>query len=265
MPSRLDQGRSPRGTLQPSAGCSGPAWSDPILEKGTLVDFSLRQQAARELLILAILTSAFLALFPRRPVFIDLALALLAVSLVLLTARHTRRAIWGKYPVEATSRRWTTCAGLTLILTAAALTVFLVIGVSIAYTAAGWAAVKYRILHPSIPIAVLLYIPWALLQQTLFLFYLLGRLTLVLPSVPSSGVAVINGLAFGLVHLPDPWLMTLGWAGGTVWSALYLRYRLLWPLAISHAVVGTTFFYWVYAYDLAGAWMVMLDMSSFRS
>lgn len=226
------------------------------------MDFSLRQQAARELCVLAVLTSGFLAFFPQRPALVDLVLALLAVSLVLLTAKNTRRAIWDALPVEAPSSRWVSCTGWTLLLTTAALAVFLVIGIRIAYNAAGQPALLYRILHPNIPIAVLLYIPWALLQQTLFLFYLLGRLTVILPSVSPSGLAVLNGLAFGLVHLPDPWLVLLGWIGGAVWSRMYLRYRLLWPLVLSHAIVGATFFYWVYAYDLAGAWLVMLGHAS---
>ena len=32
----------------------------------------------------------------------------------------------------------------------------------------------------------------------------------------------------------------------------------LWPLADSHAVIGTTFYYWVYGYDLAGRWSAFL-------
>jgi hypothetical protein len=135
---------------------------------------------------------------------------------------------------------------------------FLLVGAIIAYQAAGWPAVRYRIVHPRIPTAVALYFPWALLQQTLFLFYLLGRVRVLLPSLSPLGHSAFNGLAFGLVHVPDLWIAVLAWLGGTVWSVLYLRYRLLWPLALSHALPGTTFYYWVYAQDLAGSWMSVL-------
>jgi hypothetical protein len=47
-------------------------------------------------------------------------------------------------------------------------------------------------------------------------------------------------------------------AGGTLWSVLYFRYRQLWPLAVSHALVGTTFYYWVYGHDLASRWSAFL-------
>jgi len=219
----------------------------------------LRQRVARELLILAALSTGFLVLFPRRPIGVDVGLALLALGLVLLTAKHTRSTIWGPLPVESTGTRWQLCIASTMFPTALAMGLFVLLGAIIAYEAAGWAAVGYRIFNPRIPTAVALYFPWALLQQTLFQFYLLGRMRVLWPSLSPLSQSALNGLAFGLVHAPNPWLALMSWLGGTVWSFLYLRYRLLWPLALSHALLGTTLYYWVYARDLAGQWMSLLS------
>jgi len=39
-----------------------------------------------------------------------------------------------------------------------------------------------------------------------------------------------------------------------VWSFLYYRYRLLLPLAISHAALGSAFYYGIFGHDLAMEW-----------
>jgi len=219
---------------------------------------NLRQRVARELLVLAALSAGFLVLFPRRPIGVDVGLGLLALGLVLLTAKHTRDTIWGPVPVAIQGTRWYGCLAGTMIPTALAMSLFLLVGVIIAYQAAGWPAVGHRIFHPRIPTAVTLYFSWALLQQTLFQFYLLGRMRVLWPSLSPLAHSALNGLAFGLVHAPDSWIALMTWLGGTMWSLLYLRYRLLWPLALSHALLGTTLYYWVYARDLAGQWISLL-------
>lgn len=223
-----------------------------------LARLTQRQRVARELLVLAALSTGFLLLFPRRPIGVDVGLALFAFGFVLLTAKHTRSAIWGPLPVASTGTHWQRCVAGTMLPTALAIGLFLLVGALIAYQAAGWPAIGYRIFHPRIPAALALYFPWALLQQTLFQFYLLGRIQVLWPSLHPLSHSALNGLAFGLVHAPDPWIALMTWLGGTVWSFLYLRYRLLWPLALSHALLGTTLYYWVYARDLAGQWMSLL-------
>jgi hypothetical protein len=40
-----------------------------------------------------------------------------------------------------------------------------------------------------------------------------------------------------------------------VWSWYYLRDRQLLPIAFSHAVLGTTYFYWVRGQDLIREWL----------
>jgi hypothetical protein len=145
-----------------------------------------------------------------------------------------------------------------MTLTALVLVVFVLIGAVIGYQGADWPGVRARILHPYIPTAVLLYLPWALLQQTLFQFYLLSRVQALCPSLHPLAQSALNGLIFGLVHTSDIGIVLLAALGGTLWSFLYLRYRRLWPLAVSHALVGTTFYYWVYGYDLASRWSAFL-------
>lgn len=244
--------------LKPLAHSAKPQAIRASFHGSERIEVTLQQRVARELFILAMLSAGFLTVFPRRPIVVDMGLALFALSVILVTANHTRSAIWGPLPVEGTASCWRRCARSTLLLTALAATVFLIVGAIIAYQAAGWVAVRYRILHPRLPTAVALYFPWAFLQQAVFLFYLLGRVRVLLPSLPPLGQSALNGLAFGLVHVPDLWVALLASLGGTVWSALYLRYRLLWPLALSHALLGTTFYYWVYAHDLAGTWIAVL-------
>jgi hypothetical protein len=217
-----------------------------------------RRRVAVELLILSVLSSGFLALFPRRPIFVDLVLALFALGLVLLNATYTRAQFWGQWPVEVGRAGWRRCVVVTMTLTVLVILVFSLVGGVIGYQGAGWPGVKARILHPSIPTAVLLYLPWAWLQQTLFQFYLLGRVRTLCPSLHPLAQSALNGLIFGLVHSTDIWIVLLAALGGTLWSFLYLHYHRLGPLAVSHALVGTTFYYWVYGYDLASRWSAFL-------
>ena len=109
---------------------------------------SQRRRLAIELLVLGVLSSGFLVLFPRRPISADLGLALFAVSLVLLNANYTRTSIWGQWPLEGEQRGWWQCAVVTMAFTALAILVLLFIGIAIGYQGAGWPGAKARILHP---------------------------------------------------------------------------------------------------------------------
>jgi hypothetical protein len=209
---------------------------------------------ACELLILGLLSTAFLALVPHRPIYVDVVLSLFGLSLVLLNATYTRTHIWGQWSLDVEATGWPRCVSVTMRLTTAAILVFLMMGIAIGYQGAGWPGVAARILHPNLPLAILLYLPWTLIQQTLFQFYLLGRLRTLCPVRHPLVPAALCGLFFGAVHVSDITVASLTALGGTVWSYLYLRYRLLWPLAVSHTLVGTTFYYWVYGYDLASRW-----------
>jgi hypothetical protein len=212
---------------------------------------SRRGRAARELLILATLSVSFLLVFPKRPIIVDMTLAFLALGLVLLNAKSIRAEAW--QPLRPAVEIGC-CLRSTMIPTAFTMLMFLLIGTVIGYQGAGWPGARARILHPHMPMAIIFYLPWALIQQVLFQFYLLGRMRVLCPSLPPLYLAGVNGLAFGLAHMTNPWIPAMAGLGGAFWSVLYLRCRLLWPLAISHALVAVTFFYWVYGRDVASQW-----------
>jgi hypothetical protein len=102
----------------------------------------------------------------------------------------------------------------------------------------------------------LLYLPWALLQQFLFQFYLLGRFLTLLP----TPVAVfVTGITYSLVHLPEVSVALAAPPAGIFLSFLYRRDRVLLPLGLSHALLGSTFYYWVYGRDLFMVWKEVLQ------
>jgi membrane protease YdiL (CAAX protease family) len=129
---------------------------------------------------------------------------------------------------------------------------FMVAGGYIGYTAGGWEGAVARVANWHLAAALLLYFPWALLQQFVFQFFLLGRLLHLLR--PSAAI-VLTALAFSAVHFPRAPVMAGTLAAGIVWAVLYRRYRTLLPLAISHATLGATLHYWVFGRDLLARWL----------
>jgi membrane protease YdiL (CAAX protease family) len=102
-----------------------------------------------------------------------------------------------------------------------------------------------------------LFTPWAWLQQALFQFYLLGRLRMLLERVHDDVVAGIDGALFAALHAPDWDLVIVTGPAGWLWSAYYLRARRLLPLALSHAALGTLYFYAVRGEDLLHRWLAL--------
>lgn len=218
---------------------------------------SLRHRILAELFVLGVLTIAFLFLFPKRPIYIDVLLALFALCLIALNARFTRNSVWAQFPPEEDLR--TRVRRSYLLASAATIPVilaFAAIGLALGYRESGWDGAWARFLNYHLPVAFFLYLPWALLQQFLFQFYLLGRLLTIFPA-PLSVVA--TGMAYSLVHLPDIGVTLAAAAAGIFWTFLYRRYRVLLPLGLSHALLGATFYYWVYGHDLFMVWKEMLQ------
>jgi membrane protease YdiL (CAAX protease family) len=215
---------------------------------------SLRARVAVELGVLATLTAAFLAAFPERSMRVDLPLALAAWGLIGLNAGYTRTVMWA---VRAeTDPRLRRRGDLRLLgLTAFGMGAFMLVGAFLGFRSGGWTAAVHRLFPLQILFAFLAYVAWAFLQQTLFQFYLLGRLIRLLPAAPPLVLCALNGLAFSSVHWPDPVLMALTAAAGAIWSWSYYRYRRLWPIVLSHAALGATFFYWVYGHPLGADWL----------
>lgn len=216
----------------------------------------LRTKIALELGILGLLTVTFLLVFPRRAPLVDFGLAAFALLLIGATAGYTKRVVWASVPAKPLGDRQRRAWVWTLLFTGAVMVLFLAVGAAVGFRKGGWAGVSARILNPGMLLALGFYVPWALAQQTLFQFYLLGRLTVLCPGRPALAV-VVTGIAYSLVHLPDYATTAVTAAAGVVWSLLYFRYRLLLPLALSHVVLGSTFYYWICGQNPAAGWNVM--------
>jgi len=219
---------------------------------------SLRAKVALELGIIALLTTVFLLLFPRRSPLVDVGLAGIALLALALSVAYTKKTIWGALPPPVADKTLRRCVVVVVWVTVPASLLFLSIGGIIAYKNGGWPAVGERIFNWRILAAFGCYFPWALMQQTLLQFYLLGRLLVLFPQRLLFVPFIITGMCFGLVHLPDVWTALVTVASGVVWSIIYYRYRLLLPLAFSHAALGSAFYYGIFGHDLAQEWRSLL-------
>lgn len=207
-----------------------PARFDPLL----------RRRVRVELATLAALTPLFLLLVPPyMPVYA--AAGALFAGYVLRTRHDTERQIWRRLRarVGAESGRGL-LAGFTGVM------------LLLCWGWSRWRGVEVH--YPHLGLAMLAYLPWAALQQMLFLFYFLGRLRVVLPRFTVPALAGLHGLAFGLVHLPHWPLAGAAGSAAAVWAFAYLRGAPLWAVAGSHAVLGAAFYYMVLGRDLLSAW-----------
>lgn len=216
---------------------------------------SIRRRVALELAVLAVLAPLYLALLPERPPGLDLGLALTAFGLIGLSAKRAREQIWGPPAAPGPARVGRATVRLLVLSLPVALGFAVHGAVRVHLEGGGWNEVLARLFRPPFFAALVLFVPWALLQQTLFQFYLLGRLKALLPRAAPLGLACANGILFGAVHLPDWELALLAVAAGTVWSHSYYRDRSLLATSLSHALLGTTYFYWARDRDLVRAWL----------
>jgi hypothetical protein len=218
---------------------------------------SLKHRILTELFVLGVLTTVFLVVFPKRPIYLDVLLALFALGLIAWNARFTKNSIWPQFPPEEdlqtrVRRSYLLASAFTIPIILA----FAAIGLALGYRESGWNGAWARLLNYHLPLAFALYLPWALLQQFLFQFYLLGRLLTLFPAPVS---VVVTGMAYSFVHLPDIGVSLAAAAAGIFWTFLYRRYRTLLPLGLSHALLGSTFYYWVCGHDLLMVWKEMLQ------
>lgn len=219
---------------------------------------SLRTRVAIELVVLAVLTALFLYFFPHggNTQGLYLGMAIVGLGLVGFTAKETEERIWG--PVDSPSfDRVRRCAINMSALTIPPVIIFLVSGGLARYFKLWWLAGPDTCSMFSVHflIAMCVYLPWALLQQTLFQFYLLGRLRALLPWATPFQLSVLNGIIYGLCHLPSPEITAVTILGGIGWSYSYHRDRYVLPIAISHAILASTFFYWVCGRDIVAQWI----------
>ncbi len=207
-----------------------------------------------ELIALVTLTVIFLFVFPGRNILVDISLACFALLLVALNFKFTKTSIWRCFPSEVPEQeRLPSCLRIVIPVTAVSMLACFGVGLYIGYLEAGWRGAFTRVANWHIIPAVAFYFPWALLQQSLFQFYLLGRL---LALFPVWFAATLTGIAYALAHLPDLWIAAASSAAGIFWTCMYYRYRRLIPLAFSHACLGAAFHYWIYGLDLAKEWQI---------
>ena len=197
-------------------------------------------------------TVAFVATFTVRPAYVDFLLAAGAVALIVLSTRRSRR-LWelASTPPEVPPARYPAALAAVGAFTTLALAV-LAAAAFFAASRQGAPGLTERFGNWHMLLAAMLYFPWALLQQYIFQYYLLGRLLRLAPVPPAI---IITALAFSCVHFPRWSVMALTAIAGSVWSLVYYRYRRLLPLAVSHALLGAALHYWVFAHDLLDAWL----------
>jgi membrane protease YdiL (CAAX protease family) len=207
-----------------------------------------RRSVVLELAVVTALAALFVLFFRGRPGYIDVALGLVAVGLIGASTRRSRD-IWRRIRQLSEDQhsvwRW------MLLFTTIVASGFLVLGLLAGYRANGWQGAWDRVGNWHLLMACVLYFPWALLQQFVFQFYMLGRLRWVLPYWPAI---IVTAVAYSAVHFPRTPVMIGTVFAGVIWAATYYRYGKLLPLAVSHAVLGSTLHYWVFGRDLAVLW-----------
>jgi membrane protease YdiL (CAAX protease family) len=76
---------------------------------------------------------------------------------------------------------------------------------------------------------------WGLMQQYVLQSFINRRTQIIWGSSWVSIVAV--ALIFAALHLPNPWLTLVTFAGGIIWAAVYQKAPNLFALAVSHSLM----------------------------
>ena len=217
---------------------------------------ALRTRLAIELAVILALTGIFLYVTTElkiRSTPLYVGMALIGFALVGVNRKETTERIWGPpdYPEFDRLRR---CAVNVSTFTLPPIALFLLIGVLGRHYGWVWFPAAKPMFSLNFFVALGVYLPWAMLQQTLFQFYLLGRFRALMPFASPIFLSTVNGILYGLVHLGPSWqeagVTGVTILGGIFWSYSYYRDRYVVPIAVSHAVLASTYYYWICGRDL---------------
>lgn len=87
-------------------------------------------------------------------------------------------------------------------------------------------------------IGFLLYCVWGLFQQYLLNGFFLNRMVEMAGGIASHWLLLPLALVFSVIHAPNWFLMAVTLPAGYLSGLVYLRYRNLFVLALSHALLG---------------------------
>ncbi len=218
------------------------------------LDVPPRAQVCLELLLIGLFTAVYLLAFRDRPRYLDGVLGVAAIVLIGAAYGRTRR-LWAAQPAARGpyAERLGAASLRAGAFTLAGALLFFAIGARLGYEHGGWPGAADRVLNVHYLPALALYVVWGLVQQFVFEVYLLGRLMYILP--PRAAI-VLTALTFSAVHYPRFVVMAAVLVAALVWASLYRRYRVLLPLAVSHAILGASLHYWIFGRDLLAQWLL---------
>lgn len=151
--------------------------------------------------------------------------SLAALSLVTVIAvSYEGRRKMGLCTVNLKRSMW----AVALAMAVAVLAVALAVGLHTLHveSSPGWAVRVYGS-----------YALWAGVQQLILQCFILSRSLRLVRNAPAA--AALSAGLFAVAHLPNPILTIITLVCGLASCLFFLRYKNLWPLAVSHAILGT--------------------------